>query len=516
MASRNNNSTDSMPPVVKVYTGPNNGDAATADASPGGNNNSDGGKASKGLEEHDEKLLQLKLSSTLLQSQVTIQDRTYKLQHYPSCFIGSEAVDLLLQNGVVESRSEAVSILQTLMTGYWDNGEDCAQGSATGNEILFEHVTEERRGMRFDDDYQFYHFVRQRETCANNSNEGTSGDNNNITSSDEMADNGSSTPTPIMDKYGFLIDDKRSSMDANNSLHQSEDSGGGGGMEDETAIDADKWEELLDKAEKSGGGTNLSSKLQNTVKLYTRKGVPDSVRQRAWTVLTGVDQIMKKSSGQYEMLLKQADFEWKRWNRRASMDGGTSVSEMSGLTDQDDSQLAEYKNKRPVHTTLEQIERDIERTFPNHYLFKTVKEEEEEEEEEEASEEEVVEKLKSGGGGNDESESSVSVDSGVGGGGGSVADEIKRELNSMVEKMKLTSVDGIPVANIEGGTDNSDRSADTEASADNDVGHSIHSTITPSSSRLSEMGHGQGALRRVLRAYSQYDADVGYCQGMNL
>lgn len=503
MSSRNSNSIDSMPPVVKFYTGPKNGDAATADASPGGssnNNNSDGGKASKGLEEHDEKLLQLKLSSTLLQSQVPIQDRTYKLQHYPSCFIGSEAVDLLLQNGVVESRSEAVSVLQTLMTGYWDNGEDCAPGYATGDEILFEHVTEERRGMRFDDDYQFYHFVR----CANDSNEGSGAINNNITSSDEMADNGSSTPTPIMDKYGFLIDDKRSSMDANNSLHQSEDSGGGGGggMEDETAIDADKWEELLDKAEKSGGGANLSSKLQNTVKLYTRKGVPDSVRQRAWTVLTGVDQIMKKSSGQYEMLLKQADFEWKRWNRRASMDGGTSVSEMSGLTDQDDSQLAEYKNKRPVHTTLEQIERDIERTFPNHYLFKTVKEEEEE-----VGEEEVVEKLKSGGGGNDESESSVSADSGVGG-GGSVADDIKRELNSMVEKMKL--------ANIEGGTDNSDRSADTEVSADNDAGHSIHSTITPSSSRLSEMGHGQGALRRVLRAYSQYDADVGYCQGMNL
>jgi hypothetical protein len=502
MASRNNNSTDSMPPVVKVYTSSNNVDAATAGASPGGSNNSDGGKASKGLEEHDEKLLQLKLSSTLLQSQVTIQDRTYKLQHYPSCFIGSEAVDLLLQNGVVESRSEAVSVLQTLMTGYWDNGVDCAPGYSTGNEILFEHVTEEKRGMRFDDDYQFYHFVR----CANDSNEG-SGANNNIigtsSSTDEIADNGSSTPTPIMDKYGFLIDDKRSSMDANNSLHQSEDSAGGGGMEDETAIDADKWEELLDKAEKSGGGTNLSSKLQNTVKLYTRKGVPDSVRQRAWTVLTGVNQIMKKSSGQYEMLLKQADFEWKRWNRRASMDGGASVSEMSGLTDQDDSQLAEYKNKRPVHTTLEQIERDIERTFPNHYLFQTVKEEEEEVV---VGEEEVVVKLKSGGGGNDKSESSLSADSGVG--GGSVADDIKRELNSMVEKMKL--------ANIEGGTDNSDRSADTEASADNNVGHSIHSAITPSSSRLSEMGHGQGALRRVLRAYSQYDADVGYCQGMNL
>src|SRR5210317_1377661 len=114
--------------VVKVYTGPKNGDAATADASPDNSNNNSDGKASKGLEEHDEKLLQLKLGSTLLQSQVTIQDRTYKLQHYPSCFIGSEAVDLLLQNGVVESRSEAVSVLQTLMTGYWDNGENnCTQ-----------------------------------------------------------------------------------------------------------------------------------------------------------------------------------------------------------------------------------------------------------------------------------------------------------------------------------------------------------------------------------------------------
>ena len=64
-------------------------------------------------EEHLDQLISI---STLLQNYVPLQDRTHKQKLYPSCFIASEAVDLLMKHGEVESREEAVDCLNTLMT----------------------------------------------------------------------------------------------------------------------------------------------------------------------------------------------------------------------------------------------------------------------------------------------------------------------------------------------------------------------------------------------------------------
>jgi hypothetical protein len=41
------------------------------------------------------------------------------------------------------------------------------------------------------------------------------------------------------------------------------------------------------------------------------------------------------------------------------------------------------------------------------------------------------------------------------------------------------------------------------------------SSVTKNQLEVLGMGQGQSSLRRVLRAYSMYDTDVGYCQGMN-
>ncbi len=47
-----------------------------------------------------------------------IKDRRYHLKTYEKCFIGVEMVDWLLMKGEVESRSEAVAMMQKLL----DNG----------------------------------------------------------------------------------------------------------------------------------------------------------------------------------------------------------------------------------------------------------------------------------------------------------------------------------------------------------------------------------------------------------
>jgi len=349
------------------------------------------------------------------------------------------------------------------------------------------------------------------------------------------------TLEPIMDKYGFLIDDEKRFKTTESSSHshqQSEEEIAGQsseGSNDNNTILLEQWQELFDKATSSKKGRNkLPSKLHDKLKHSTRRGLPDSLRRRAWTVFTGVDQIMAQSKGQYQMLLKQADFEWNSWIQRSSENGGnnnnnnggnngTSVSDMSGLTTDNDHHLEngqlldDYQNNnRPCHVVLEQIERDICRTFPNHYLFQTVRDDDEEEDVD----------GKQGGDIIAENEIDASYDSvDTSEGGNSVADEIKRELNSMVEKMNcgttriitkstiLTDVNGISVAKINGGAmyDDDDAHAATAAEEEFDS----NSTTIPSSSMLSERGHGQGALRRVLRAYSQYDNEVGYCQGMN-
>jgi hypothetical protein len=67
-----------------------------------------------------------------------IQDRKYRLKTYRTCFVGSEAVDYMIENHLASSRSEAVKIGRDLVT----------MG-------VFEHVLLEHD---FKDDFIFYHF----------------------------------------------------------------------------------------------------------------------------------------------------------------------------------------------------------------------------------------------------------------------------------------------------------------------------------------------------------------------
>mmetsp|Transcript_29064 Transcript_29064/g.41548 ORF Transcript_29064/g.41548 Transcript_29064/m.41548 type:complete len:671 (-) Transcript_29064:105-2117(-) len=79
---------------------------------------------------------------------VTIKDRTYRLSKYPSCFVGSEAVDFMINEGLVGTRGEAVQLGQCIMTELG----------------IFEHVT---RDHVFADKYLFYHFVDRGDVAQN-------------------------------------------------------------------------------------------------------------------------------------------------------------------------------------------------------------------------------------------------------------------------------------------------------------------------------------------------------------
>mmetsp|Transcript_6884 Transcript_6884/g.11138 ORF Transcript_6884/g.11138 Transcript_6884/m.11138 type:complete len:623 (+) Transcript_6884:201-2069(+) len=74
----------------------------------------------------------------LLQRNVESKDRTYHLQTFKSCFVGTDAVDFLIKEGVVESREDAVELCQQMLE----------QG-------LLQHVTQDHQ---FQDDKLFYRF----------------------------------------------------------------------------------------------------------------------------------------------------------------------------------------------------------------------------------------------------------------------------------------------------------------------------------------------------------------------
>ncbi|KAL7451882.1 hypothetical protein ACHAWC_003661 [Mediolabrus comicus] len=79
---------------------------------------------------------------------VEIKDRTYRLVKYPSSFVGGEAVDFMIRDGLATSRDEAVQIGQYMMTEL----------------NMFEHVT---RDHMFADEYLFYHFVDRGNIATN-------------------------------------------------------------------------------------------------------------------------------------------------------------------------------------------------------------------------------------------------------------------------------------------------------------------------------------------------------------
>jgi hypothetical protein len=215
----------------------------------------------------------------------------------------------------------------------------------------------------------------------------------------------------------------------------------------------------------SWNSTTMNTKRKNKKFIKRlRKGIPDSMRGRVWSLLSGGI----KKPGYYEGIVKKTSdamlSSCKKLIDEASAKTSPTTSESSFPAKDESNEVIEvdtdseedYIYSKIFTAIQDTIERDIHRTFPRHNLFY-------------------------------EAERSYGL-------APSISDN---EMNGGFCDPELAAM----ILNLE-----SDIKITASGGAKERVTNHGNANQTPG---------GQAALRRVLRAYSYHDPDVGYCQGMN-
>jgi hypothetical protein len=227
-----------------------------------------------------------------------------------------------------------------------------------------------------------------------------------------------------LDRFGFILN-----MDAHGSIIRDTYVSSGTAPALPTLFEHErnerrvkKWDSMMAVWE-----TRRQKKL---VSRRLRKGIPDSVRGKAWVLMTGAGQKMEAHPGFYDDLV-----------RRTLSPSGTPKHAKGKETDNGTAAITTLSHSTSFLSLQETIERDIHRTFPRHTLFY----------------------------------------------------DLDDEIVNPPLALDVCGVEAISNLIREGERKESSLS---------------------SRSILENIG-GQASLRRVLKAYSLYDQEIGYCQGMN-
>jgi len=420
--------------------------------------------------------------------------------------------------------------------------------------------------------------------------------------------NGTSTRTRAtygreLDKFGFIVDSKKGGKSKRNQPSIGDRPIDAGSETSETAVlEGQTGTKQKKKSGRSGGSANDSAnitrekkwtkmmsdwewtthKRKKKLQRRIRKGVPSAVRGEVWTMLAGVPRRVQETDvGRYEELMRiSGEIPPEELNDSASVD----VAESAGANIAVD--LASDRNRSTPRATRETIERDINRTFPRHYLFADSSDDESSDDEDFDSERVDRDSVPVWGKGDKavtNAKIKAAIEANAGDGGTDLVAELnavlgpadtdasegiapisvssKREElpfhmsnavipahNDMPESVKKklfsamqqcnASLDQVDMFTEEGTIPTSfliptfaNSSVNGEGSGE--TGAAAGDSPTPVASRkltrkltreekrdiaradYAGAKGGQASLRRVLRAYSVYDAKVGYCQGMN-
>ena len=303
-----------------------------------------------------------------------------------------------------------------------------------------------------------------------------------------------------LDRYGFILnidsqgglrngnaDDEDNNLEDGRSPVSARKKGllGSGPTLDAATIQrrVKKWEIML------SNWSIFRSRRKRLVKKRLRKGIPDEQRSSVWPVLCNVDEKISQNPGLYIELVKQsvggtcgANDSWKTTEAAASnrieaqlaSSRGSSLPKEAANTKNGQAPVA-FNCTKSFKVIQDTIERDIHRTFPRHSMFYK-------------SDDDVEDEDLSRGPGNssDDSEGVFPTDLC----GTAEIRTMIRELNSSRDSANAQQQHYL----IHTGNANGD-------------------TFDPA--QIFEGMGGQSRLRRVLKAYSTYDREIGYCQGMN-
>jgi hypothetical protein len=192
-----------------------------------------------------------------------------------------------------------------------------------------------------------------------------------------------------------------------------------------------------------------------------RKGVPESQRATVWQWLADVPTTLQKNRGVYQRLVQEA-------------------SETQPLTPPGETQT--NKHSKSFKVIQDTIERDIHRTFPRHSMF---------------YQEDLKEATPTPTNGERKDFSIIPSFPRI-----STAQIEDSNMGCLAESTRniaamIMELDGTPASVVE-----------------QQKNLPVHPDYVPPKQVLEGRG-GQASLRRVLKAYSVYDREIGYCQGMN-
>lgn len=297
----------------------------------------------------------------------------------------------------------------------------------------------------------------------------------------------SSSPAALhnqkVDRFGFITN-----IDSNGKILPTTDS-----PDPETENNREEEAKLMARREKKWN-TMVDSwditnrRRQKTVLTRLRKGLPDSMRGKVWPLLGGVPKKMREGSstkGIYKALLRQCEED----NQNAldhMPPEGPNQSKSQGLS------LMVRSNS--FQNIQETIERDIHRTFPRHSLFYDEENHKDDLPPAAAPAKKQPEPIK------EEDEDSDH------GGLGGLCNE---DLSTLMREMDM--VGGGNGKEEEKKKKKAAEAAKAKAAPERPPVPRQKSTCET----MVQAEGGQAALRRVLCAYSYYDREVGYCQGMN-